>query len=176
MKTRNKLGFLIAALALSWPSARAQGSLPATLAQVYGHGTDARQVELPTGARLACDADQVRVVAARRVRNGYTQIAARCANSTSFPVVAWVRSEYLPQPSARVLVAASAKARLTPPLIKAGARVRLELTGQDMLITMPVICLGSGRAGETIRVMDTTGRLRYRARVMSADLVRGELE
>jgi len=63
-----------------------------------------------------------------------------------------------------------------PPTIKAGARARLELIRQDMLITMPVICLGPGRIGETIRVMDISGRLRYRAKVIGADLVRGELE
>jgi flagella basal body P-ring formation protein FlgA len=44
-----------------------------------------------------------------------------------------------------------------------------------MLITLQVVALASGRAGETIRVMDTTGRLRYRATVVNADLLRAEL-
>ena len=176
MKNRHKLALLMASLLLAWLGARAQTPLAATLAHAYGNGVDAHQVDLSSGAALTCDATQVRLVAVRRLHKGLTQISARCAQSPSLPIVAWVRSEELPHTPLPLTAASPSSVSTTPPTIRAGARARLELTREGMIITLPVICLASGRAGETIRVMDTTGRLRFRARIVSAQLLRGELE
>jgi hypothetical protein len=170
----NRLLQSVLLFALLPSSVVAQQGPASSVAAAYGNGVSASEVELPQGASLQCGASQVLITAVRRVGAGLAQVTARCDKSSTLPVIAWVRTQQMPQAS-RSVVAPLAKTSEEPPLIKAGARATLQLAQKGMLITLQVVALASGRAGETIRVMDTTGRLRYRATVISADLLRAEL-
>jgi hypothetical protein len=63
-----------------------------------------------------------------------------------------------------------------PLLIEAGRKARLLLQGEGLQISVGVICLESGRAGEEIRVRETSGGRVFRAKVMGRDLLWGRLE
>lgn len=161
-------------LGLLCSMASPQAGPASAIAKAYGNGVETSQVDLPAGASLPCEASQVRITGLRRISAETSQVTAKCATGNALPVVAWVRSPLPPRMSPSALAPIAKKKSAEPLLVRAGARMRLELTKADMLITMQVVCLGSGRAGDTIRVMDTTGRLRYSATVISAGLLRGE--
>lgn len=59
------------------------------------------------------------------------------------------------------------------PLVHPGSNAVLLLDSGPVHITVPVICLERGSAGETIRVSDRQRRIFYRAQVVSGNLLKG---
>jgi hypothetical protein len=60
-------------------------------------------------------------------------------------------------------------------VIRNGSPAVLQLDGEHIHIKIPVICLGSGSAGEKIRVTDKDHRRVYLAEVVESGLLRGKL-
>jgi hypothetical protein len=63
-----------------------------------------------------------------------------------------------------------------PVLIQAGRKVQLIMKGDGIQISLPVICLQNGRAGEKIRVRDAGSARVFLAEVVSRDLLSSKLE
>jgi flagella basal body P-ring formation protein FlgA len=68
-------------------------------------------------------------------------------------------------------------ARLSPApnIVRAGSAVKLLIDGKNMRITVPVVCLQSGRQGQTIRVASSDRKRVYQAQVISQEFVRNTL-
>jgi hypothetical protein len=67
------------------------------------------------------------------------------------------------------------KVALEIPLVKKGSMATLEIVAPEMLITVPVLCLESGRQGERIKVVLTDHTRTYLAEVVRAGLLRSQL-
>jgi hypothetical protein len=59
--------------------------------------------------------------------------------------------------------------------IRTGAIATLELEGEHIHITIPVICAENGAVGQTVRVTDRDRRVAYRAEVVDSRLLKGRL-
>ena len=62
-----------------------------------------------------------------------------------------------------------------PPAVRSGARAVLHLDGGRLHITLPVICLASGKLGSEIRVTGLDHRMIYTVRIVSPSLMEGSL-
>ena len=114
-------------------------------------------------ARLVCEnsSDCVPFMASIQVdRNGAAQLAS--ISSRQSPQVQQVLRAG-PQPGPESIV------------IRGGAPAMLQLEGDHVQIRIPVICLQSGAAGQTIRATDKDHRRIYAAQVVSNGLLRGRL-
>jgi hypothetical protein len=60
-------------------------------------------------------------------------------------------------------------------VIRSGSQAILQLEGDHIQIRIPVICLQSGAAGQTIRATDEDHRRIYAAQVVDMGLLRGKL-
>ncbi len=70
---------------------------------------------------------------------------------------------------------AAARPRKDPIVIQSGSRAMLLLDSERVHIRIPVICLQSGSAGETIRVSTPDHRQNYRAQVVKDGVLQGRL-
>jgi len=114
-------------------------------------------------ARLVCEnsSDCVPFMASIQVdRNGAAQLAS--ISSRQSPQVQQVLRAG-PQPGPESIV------------IRGGAPAMLQLEGDHVQFRIPVICLQSGAAGQTIRATDKDHRRIYAAQVVSNGLLRGRL-
>ena len=114
-------------------------------------------------ARLECvnTADCVPFMASIQVdKNGATQLAS--ISSRQSPQGQRILG-IGPQPGPESIV------------IRSGAPAMLQLEGDHVQIRIPVICLQSGAAGQTIRATDKDHRRIYAAQVVSNGLLRGRL-
>ena len=66
-------------------------------------------------------------------------------------------------------------ARRTPPVLRVGAEATLVLHSEGLQVAIPVICLESGEIGQSIRVTTSDRRRIYRAEVVNAKLLKGEI-
>ena len=64
----------------------------------------------------------------------------------------------------------------SPVLFRAGSTTTLQLDGEHVHITLPVICLENGIQGKIIRVTDRNRRMVYRAEVVNDGLLKARLQ
>jgi hypothetical protein len=61
------------------------------------------------------------------------------------------------------------------PVMKRGSTATLEIVARDMLITVPVVCLQSGRQGEQVKVSLIDHSRTYQAEIVSSGLLRSRM-
>jgi hypothetical protein len=66
-------------------------------------------------------------------------------------------------------------ARRAPPILRVGTEATLMLRSESLQIAVPVICLENGEVGRSIRVTTLDRRRIYKAEVVSAKLLKGEI-
>lgn len=100
------------------------------------------------------------------------EVRVRCATNQCLPFVVFVVPRVFPAKLNRhpenVVSSAAApeeRRRSLLPLAHVGQMARLFMAGEGIRISMVVRCLDSGKAGQTIRVRDTTSGKIYRAEV-----------
>ena len=126
---------------------------------------------------------QLSVVNVSSWRNGNLKALLRCQNireclpfyvvlrnktapvqTSSFYNV--LHESFAPQQKLRKKLAAK-------PLVVGGQRATLVIQNQNMQITLPVICLESGRKGEIIHLASPDKKQRYQGEVMEAGVLQG---
>ncbi|MBZ5628026.1 MAG: flagella basal body P-ring formation protein FlgA [Acidobacteriia bacterium] len=63
-----------------------------------------------------------------------------------------------------------------PPVIRAGQRRTLIVQGRGFQFTVPALCLGSGAAGEKIRVVDPQSKKIYVAEILNRQFLKAVLQ
>jgi hypothetical protein len=115
-------------------------------------------------------------------KNANQQIIARmeCEDSQEclpfFVGVKAVPGEPLTQPAtANPRSIATSYPAFSSFVLRTGSTATLQLDGEHIHITIPVICLENGAVGQSIRVTDKSRKLVYRAEVVDGGLVKGRL-
>jgi hypothetical protein len=112
--------------------------------------------------------------------NGTSRVLLRCADRTScipfYAVVSGLeRNEERPRTTLTLAKPAVQKAALVPMLLRKGASATLQIVSEDMLITIPVICMQSGRQGDTIKVSSPDRQITYMGEIINSGLLRSHL-
>jgi len=110
------------------------------------------------------------------------QLVARmeCQNSQEcVPFLVGVKQE--PEQSSALLSAANlrpavaAYPAMSTFVLRTGVTATLQLDGEHIHITIPVICMENGAVGQSIRVTDRSRRVVYRANVVNGGLLKGRV-
>ena len=117
-------------------------------------------------------------------RDGNLKALIRCeSNRECLPFYVVVHDKKLPARSSNVFhgspksSAPHQQARrkaADKPLVHGGQVATLVLRNQDLQITIPVLCLESGRKGETIRLSSPDRKRHYMGEVVEAGLLQGK--
>jgi len=170
---------LVTALAL--PAAGAPGRYAITAervaAAVSNSGTQisADQVTMLANVVANVADPQLKVKSIDRAGNERAIARMECAVSRQcLPFVVALRVSA--EPAAAISRTASfVPARPAAPIVRSGEAAKLQLEGPHVHITLSVICLENGAAGQTIRVTTHDRHLSYRVRVMEDGTLEGRL-
>lgn len=114
--------------------------------------------------------DGCRITASNRAATGGTAISLRCP-AFALPQLVLVEQPLYGLADGAATSAALARHIATPPLVRAGARLRADWRSGALHMQLPVIALEPGAEGEEIRVRVENGSRVLRARIVAAQQV-----
>jgi Chaperone for flagella basal body P-ring formation len=142
---------------------------------------DVRQVDALPVLPKASESAQVAVEDARAWTGSTARIRLRCRTAGEcLPFVTMVTwpSESAMRNAVQSLQASTVKSKTNVSdriLVKSGAKLTLLIDGDHSQISMPVVALQSGRAGQTIRVVSSDRSHFYSAQIVNREVVREAL-
>ncbi len=119
----------------------------------FGPGIDTRgvlPVVLEAHPPAPCASGEVRVLRATVLTGGAMQFQLRCGETGHLPFLAVARVGSCPH-------VRSAKSPTALPLLRKGQHARLTVINSGVRLSLPVVCLHAGRAGDRIRVRAVDG-------------------
>ena len=166
----------------------ASARVPLTTASVsvalqgIGFNVCPAQIELPLQLTTESATPDLHVVSAELVNSNHLRVRLTCENSRNcLPFFALVKLD--PNHLNLSLIAASTSGFPPAPQVKAeetnalraGQHATLFMEDEHMRISFPVISIDSGAIGKDVRVSSLDRKLTYQAKVVSAQVVRGNL-
>jgi len=115
-----------------------------------------------------CTRGEVRVLHATLLTNGAMQFQLRCGEAGHLPFLAVARVGACPH-------VRSAKSSVAPLLLRKGQHTRLTIINSGVRLSLPVVCLHAGRAGDRIRARTVDGHRIFSALVTSSGELVSEL-
>ena len=188
--TRNKLILMLTSTifaAMAWPALAAPAHYSITAQQIaaavikMGVQITPDQVTLPTDVVAATPAPLLQVHSLEPLDTDRFIMRLECENREDcLPFIVSIRIDWkataqLLAISSRLSPLQSAGSRPRPIVIRSGSRAILLLDNEHVHIRIPVICLESGAAGQTIRATDQDHRRNYTAQVVDDGLLKGRL-
>ena len=153
--------------------------------QQAGIRAKSTQVEFLSPVSSMAENPQLTIVNIARWRDGKFKALLRCRNNREclpFYVVIHDNDTITPAVSANFLSAIQGefstkrkprKRLAEKPLVRGGQRATLIMKNRNLRITLPVICLESGKRGETIRLSSPDRKQKYTGEVVEAGLLEG---
>ena len=152
--------------------------------QQAGIPAKSSQVEFLSAVSSMAENPQLTVVNVSRWRDGDSKALLRCRNNREclpfYVVLHGNKATGRISPSFVNTAQSKQDTELKPkqrsaekPLVRGGQHATLIIKNQNLQITLPVICLESGKRGETIRLSSPDRKQKYTGEVVEAGLLQG---
>ena len=142
------------------------------------------QVEFLSAVSSMAENPQLTVMNVSRWRGGDSKVLLRCRNNREclpfYVVLHDSKATARISPNVANTAQGKPNAELEPkrrsaekPLVRGGQHATLIIKNRDLRISLPVICLESGKRGETIRLSSRDRKQKYTGEVVEAGLLQG---
>lgn len=164
-------------------SERLPGSLTVVVQQVRSAldrvsiQVNERQIELLSFVPVSKNNAVLRVDELKSLSPGLTRVRMRCETSAEcIPFFVLVHADIRPGfEVAKPVRHEAAPDHRKELIVHSGKRAQLFLEGDNMFITLQVICLEAGSRGQIIRVVSMDRKMQYTAEILSADALKARL-
>jgi len=141
------------------------------------------QIVLPAPIQAGTPAPALRIRTVQAMPDHSTLIRLECATATEcLPFYVKIRTDRdggqtpaSKQIAQLIPAVADTGAAQRPTVVHAGSPATLQLDGTHIHIRIPVVCIESGKFGQTVRARGADNRQIYTAEVVSATLLKGTL-
>jgi hypothetical protein len=144
-----------------------------------GMKVSARQVTLLADVVASTSKPALRVESMERWGDHRMKVRLACDSNTEclpfLVAVNWSGDDAMPVRSSSSAAISPAKSASDSIVVHAGAPAILLLDGDHVHIQLPVFCLESGAAGQTVRVVSKEQRKTFTAQVFSESVLKGRL-
>jgi hypothetical protein len=185
MKNDRSISAMALCAAMALPAVAAPGpnaitvELVADTLSAAGMKVSARQVTLLADVVASTSKPALRVESMERWGDHRMRVRLACdSNSDCLPflvAVNWGDDDATTARSSSSAAVSPAKTSLDPIVVHAGSPAILLLDGDHVHIQLPVFCLESGAAGQTVRVVSKEQRKTFTAQVFSESVLKGRL-